>query len=424
MLMEVTAKNCYIFSDEMKISLVADMRTKKLSSNVYSENNINILKTIGIYGSNNVGKTCLLKCIQSMRNTLLNKTTDLKANFFTNNDICELGITFLEGGKEYRYSIKYDAKKKEYVYERFAQIIKDNFKNTKEYQFFVRDNIEKVYECEDSELKNLLPHLSKTDILIYLIDSEAFEFVRKVKSILVSFASRIDIVNMNNIPMDKTLKIMKNENNLHDKVVCFIKNADVYLENFTYVDNADIHFTIEGKPAENVLKDDFKEKLNEWIRLVSVYKGHPVPSIIFDSTGTKKIAALASYIIEALEQDRILIIDELDSSLHFKLTRAIVAMFNNELNTKAQMIFTVHDISLLDCKKLFRKEQIWFIDKDEDNVYVYSLADFTAEDGIRDTTDVFEKYRKGMLGAIPDPEFINTLLSIKGNTAGGNLNEQ
>ena len=229
---------------------------------------------------------------------------------------------------------------------------------------------------------------------------------------------------MNNIPMDKTLKIMKNENQLHDKVVNFVKNADIYLENFTYLDNVNVEVVFDGKPAEEVLEDDFKEKFNEWIRLFSVYKGHPVPSIIFDSTGTKKIAALASYIIEALEQDRILIIDELDSSLHFKLTRAIVAMFNNELNTKAQMIFTVHDISLLDCKKLFRKEQVWFVDKDDDNVYVYSLADFTAEDGIRDTTDVFEKYRKGMLGAIPDPEFINTLLSIKGNTVGGKLNEK
>lgn len=109
------------------------------------------------------------------------------------------------------------------------------------------------------------------------------------------------------------------------------------------------------------------------IRLVSTYKGIQVPSMIFDSTGTKKIAALASYVIEALEKGRILIIDELDSSLHFKLTRAIVAMFNNELNTKAQMIFTAHDISLMDCKKLFRKEQIWFVHKDKYNVYFIHL---------------------------------------------------
>ncbi len=138
----------------------------------------------------------------------------------------------------------------------------------------------------------------------------------------------------------------------------------------------------------------------------------------YDETGTKKIAALASYVIEGLEEGRILVVDELDSSIHFKLTRAIVAMFNNELNTGVQMIFTVHDINLMDCKRMFRKEQIWFVHKDEKGVYVYSLADFTAQQGVRDTTDVMEKYREGALGALPDPELMNSLLSIKGNVKG------
>ncbi|KAI4444275.1 hypothetical protein C824_000704 [Schaedlerella arabinosiphila] len=94
-------------------------------------------------------------------------------------------------------------------------------------------------------------------------------------------------------------------------------------------------------------------------------------------------------------------------------------MFNNELNTEAQMIFTVHDINLMDCKRMFRKEQIWFVHKDEDGVYVYSLADFTAQQGVRDTTDIMEKYRKGALGALPDPELIHSLLDLKGNRRGG-----
>ena len=153
------------------------------------------------------------------------------------------------------------------------------------------------------------------------------------------------------------------------------------------------------------------------IRLVSVYKNVPVPSMLFDSTGTKKITALASYVIEALEQGRILVIDELDSSIHFKLTRAIVNLFNNELNDQAQLICTVHDINLMDCHRMFRKEQVWFVHKDKEGVYVYSLADFTAQDGIRqDTTDIMGKYRQGVLGALPDPDLLNSLLDIKTNT--------
>ena len=55
---------------------------------------------------------------------------------------------------------------------------------------------------------------------------------------------------------------------------------------------------------------------------------------------------------------------------------------------------------------------------------MYSLADFTAQQGVRDTTDVKKKYRKGALGALPDPELINSLLSIKGNMKGVDANEE
>ena len=135
-----------------------------------------------------------------------------------------------------------------------------------------------------------------------------------------------------------------------------------------------------------------------------------MPSILFDSTGTKKIAALASYVLEALEQGRILVVDELDNSLHFKLTREIIAMFNNEMNKKAQLIATVHDVSLLDCRTLFRKEQIWFSHKDREHAYLYSLAEFSAgDDGIRETTNLVEKYKKGLLGALPMPDLFNSL---------------
>ena len=167
---------------------------------------------------------------------------------------------------------------------------------------------------------------------------------------------------------------------------------------------------LRRKPEEGVL--DLPEKVLDHIRLVSTYRGVPVPSMLFDSTGTKKIAAIAGYVVEALEQGRLLIVDELDSSIHFKLTRAIVALFNNELNTNAQMIFTVHDINLMDCKRMFRKEQIWFVHKDQEGVYVYSLAEYTAQKGVRDTSDIMEKYRRGTLGALPDPDLINTLLNL------------
>ena len=416
MLIELRAKNCFSFSDEIRFSTKADMRNKKFSSNVHTENNFNILKTVGIYGPNNAGKTCLVKCIRSAKNILLNQKPRIMPNIFQESTICQLGITFLEEGREFSYDFWYDDKKEEYPYEKFAEITRDQYGNEKETVWLLKDIINGNCQYGDEDLLKMMPLISQSNLLFYLVDSSKFQQMAEMKRIVTAFASRIDIVNMNNIPLKRTINLMKNQNDIQRKVVEFIKNSDLYMDDFEYVDMENIRVKMdsdEEKPEEKAL--DIPEQIMDQIRLVSVYRGVAVPSVLFDSTGTKKIAALASYIIEGIEQGRILVVDELDSSIHFKLTRAIVAMFNNELNTNAQMIFTVHDINLMDCKKMFRKEQIWFVHKNDTGIYVYSLAEFTAQQGVRDTTDIMEKYRKGVLGALPDPELIRSLLSLKGN---------
>ncbi len=181
---------------------------------------------------------------------------------------------------------------------------------------------------------------------------------------------------------------------------------------------------INDNIIENRIDSDFQSALLEQLHLCSVYKGRPVPSLLFDSVGTKKMASLASFIINSLEQGRILVVDEIDSSLHFKLTRAIFSLFNNELNTKGQLICTAHDVSLLDCKRMFRKEQIWFASKDKEGVYLYSLSDFKAdEDGVRGRSDLIEKYKKGLFDALPSPDLFKALMnSCKLNPESDNKN--
>lgn len=414
MIIELSVKNCYAFEDTIIFSMKADMRNKKFGANVHKENNFNILKTAGIYGPNNSGKTCLIKCIRAIKEVLLNRKSDLMPNIFTNNNVCELGVIFMASGRKFSYKFKYDAVKEEYIYESFSEVFKDKYGNEKEENWLEKDTVKEIFTSVDQDLQAMIPMISNNNLLYYLIDTNKFEKLSEMKNILIGFAEKIDVINMNNIPMEHTIELMKNKNKLQQKIVEFIKNADLYMDNFEYVDMDKIKLEsveYEKKPEEKVL--EVLDNIMDQIRLVSTYKGISVPSVLFDSTGTKKIAAIAGYVIEALEQGRILVVDELDSSIHFKLTRAIVAMFNNELNENAQMIFTVHDINLMDCKKLFRKEQIWFVHKDEAGVYVYSLADFTAAKGVRDTSDIIERYRKGTLGALPDPELINSLLSIK-----------
>ena len=414
MLLELRVANCFAYNEEVIFSLQADMRSKKFSTNVHNIGSFNVVKAAGIYGQNNAGKTCLLKCITALKKILLNKKTFLMSNIFTVDDICKIGVSFLEDGREFSYDFHFNTKTKSYTYEKFAEIKKDTYGNISTDVWLLKDSENKTYMAVDEKLQDVMQVASQDNLLCYLIDNEQFPHLAEMKKNLRNFADKIEVVNMNNIPLKRTISFLKNHGDMQKKIVSFIKSADLYLDDFRYVSDDDIEVDENMdnvRPEEHAL--NIPEELLEQIRLVSVYKGRPVPSMIFDSTGTKKIAALAGYVIEALEKGRILVVDELDSSLHFKITRAIVTLFNNELNDNSQLIFTIHDINLMDCKRLFRKEQIWFIHKDLQRVYLYSLSDYTAKMGVRDTSDIVNKYQKGIMGAIPEPDLIKTLLEIK-----------
>lgn len=407
-------ENCFAFDKQVEMILRADMRTKRFSSNVTKINEkLNVVKAVGIYGPNNTGKTSFINCAKAIKRTLENKKIRLDANIFTNSSICYESISFINDDKEYNYEYKFDSNTHSYIYEKMAEILRDEYNNANEEIIFIKDTIKDEYKCPlDINLQNILNVASTNNILIYTLQIEKFEILQKIKEILTSLANSIEIVDMNNIPNSKTIEMLKNKNEETKEIVEFIKNADIYLEDYRYEE--DVEFTIDGKEAdEKILKN---QNLMDQIRLISVYKGRAVPSIIFDSLGTRKIAALASYVISAIEEGKTLIVDELDSSLHFKITRAIMSMFNNEINKSAQLIATLHDISLLDCKRMFRKEQIWFTDKNENGTELYSLKEFSYEQsGIRDTTDVQDKYSKGAFGAVPDPDLISTLLEVEKN---------
>ena len=404
-------ENCFAFDKKVEMNLRADMRTKKFSSNIADINeNLNVLKSIAIYGPNNTGKTSFINCVKAIKGTLQNSMINLQANIFNDNPICYEAMSFIHNNNEYFYEYKYDSKEHSYLYEKMSEIIRDKYNNESETIIFLKDTLNEKYECpEDTTLQDVLNIASTNNILIYTVQVEKFEILQKIKGILIDIANNIEIVDMNNIPNSKTIEMLKNKDEETKKIVDFIKSADIYLDDYKYEE--DIKFKINGEEAnEKVLKN---QNFMDQIRLVSVYRGRPVPSILFDSLGTRKIAALASYVITSVEKGKTLIVDELDSSLHFKITRAIMSMFNNDINKRAQLIATLHDISLLDCKKMFRKEQIWFTNKTEEGTELYSLKEFSYEQaGIRDTTDIQDRYSKGAFGAIPEPDLISTLLEV------------
>ena len=392
MLKEISIKNFLSFNEKVEFNMIADKRTSKLAFNILP-NEYNILKSAVIYGPNNTGKTSFINGIEFLKDILLNTQINnyKNHNIFTNSNIIEIKVVFIYNNNEYQYYLKYDDQTKEYIYEEF----KENNK-----KIYEKDPINNQYYCIDKNIQKLLPLLSKNNILIYNIDVEKFPELIIVKKSLLNFANNILIFKMNQTNLNKTIEFLKQDNKYKNKIINFIIKSDLFLENYEYDEDIQISKSINITPKQLDL-----------LKLKSTYKETLVPSILFDSDGTLKMVALSSYIIDAIYNGKILLIDEIDGSLHFKLVREIINMFNNELNTKAQLIATTHDISLLDCKKIFRKEQIWFTSKDDKKTYLYPLSKFTYQkDKIRENTDLIDKYSKGFLGAIPDPDLISILI--------------
>ena len=139
-------------------------------------------------------------------------------------------------------------------------------------------------------------------------------------------------------------------------------------------------------------------------------KGEPAATEFFDlmtheSQGTQRLFVLAEPTLAALRTGTVLVIDEIDARLHPILTCAIIGLFNNpDTNSRhAQLIFTTHDTNLLG-SELFRRDQIWFIEKSRrGESTLYSLVEYkpAGEGKVRNDAAFEKNYIAGRYGAIP-----------------------
>ena len=119
-----------------------------------------------------------------------------------------------------------------------------------------------------------------------------------------------------------------------------------------------------------------------------------------ESIGTQRFFSRIGLWIEAIDCGAVLVVDEIEASMHPLLTRHLIEMIQDQTinQNHAQLIFTTHDTGLLDLK-LLRRDQIWFAEKDEKSMQtdIYALTEFSP----RKEENIARGYLQGRYGAIP-----------------------
>ena len=120
-----------------------------------------------------------------------------------------------------------------------------------------------------------------------------------------------------------------------------------------------------------------------------------------ESAGSQKLFNLAPLIIMTLSIGGVLVMDELDNSMHPFMAELIIKLFNDPRVNKgnAQLIFSTHNINLM-TSELLRRDQIWFTEKQAGATRFYSLDDFDKKK-VKPLSPFNQWYAEGRFGAVP-----------------------
>ena len=128
-------------------------------------------------------------------------------------------------------------------------------------------------------------------------------------------------------------------------------------------------------------------------------ESHKLPESL-ESQGTLRYYGLSAPFFNTIEKDAFLAIDEIGSALHPLLVMHFLREFLRK-SKNAQLLFTTHNLSLLQEKEILRKDAIWFTEKGNDGATsIYSMADFN----FRKELSFYNAYKQGKFGAIPNLE--------------------
>lgn len=425
MLLEFTVGNFLSFKEKNRLSLYATAVKEFSDTNVIDIDRYQLLKGAVIYGANSSGKSNLIRAMSTMRRLVLqsfeqSSTADLNITPFLLNTNSEqkpslFEVLFLMNGARYRYGFEVDntSVKSEWLFEAKKQVEK---------ALFVRENdgieVTKAFpEGKDLEEKT-------RDNALFLAVVDQFNG-KMAKAIMNWFNNFVTISGLSHERYTGiTFSLLENEET-KPALQAFFNNADLGFDSVK-LNKKEFDATRLPKDMPESIMQEISVKLQgqtmvDAITLHKKYndKNRVVGTVEFDmdsqeSAGTNKVFNMSGSIFDVLHDGGILVVDELDASLHPLLTLAIAKLYNSqEHNPKnAQLIFATHDTNLLSYGN-YRRDQIYFVEKDKYGASdLYSLVEYKEEGAIKTVRKdrSFEKdYIQGRYGAIP---FIGNLSNI------------
>lgn len=408
MLVMFKVKNYTSFKEEVILDMRASSYIQHMNHIISKNNDYNLLKTIAIYGANASGKSNLISAMFFFKQYIFSQFINKKDNMGINNMQKDLKLDVFDLSKE-----KNDASEFEIIFIRNNKEIQYGFectdKEVKNEWLFI-DN-KKVFERSDLDVsfgngyKNMLNSYKKfpserlyISVLEYFLDDNSrktiledfiafftYEYNVFTEIIFESIVKRIAGV----FGFSKKLV---NDKKYKKQVESYLKLIDVGIKRLDVKVETLINENTGRKKREKIIRTvhDIYDENGDIV-------GEKTFNLSQESSGTIRFLAYIQNIIDMVSNGGVFIVDEMSARLHPLLTKLIIDIFHSNQNKKAQLIFTTHDISLLNSKQ-FRRDEIVFVDKNQKGESgLYSLSDLK----VREDATFNKDYLQGKYGAIP-----------------------
>lgn len=421
MLIEFRVKNFRSLRDEQVLSLVAS-KDKTLQDTHTQATGISaaptVLRSAVVYGANASGKSNLIKALQYMRGVVTESATAMqpsqtfavqqfRLDAVSVGQPSEFEVTFLKDGVRYQYGFAMTTQR----------IVSEHllvYKSFKPQHWFTRrfdpDTSKDIYDFGPGLKgpKNLWEGATRPNALFLSMAVQLNS--ESLRPLFDWFLNHLVIFNEQaQLSPQMSVELLKQADGR--KEICnFLSSADISIADIDVetrkVPGQTIHFDLMAGKTE-VRSEEMEEHKVLFHHVTE--QGKAVFDIMDESNGTRNLLFLAAPVLNILNKGLTLVIDELDNSLHTLLVRELVRLFHRpEINTGgAQLIFTTHDTSLLDAPNLFRRDQVWFVEKDRDQTStLISLSEFSP----RKNEALERGYLMGRYGGVP---FLDHTLGLK-----------